>query len=215
MAKKKDTPITYTTKEICANFGITAPRLLQMRKGQTVKLKKKVNGKLVSKDYTFPPILIENKDWSWDGSEVLFYQSAFNKLAERNHFRRQYKKHRETFTNQIKPVKKSHEGLIRAQDLANKLEIKVQRIYSMRDISKKSSAIKLQVKKDWVYSEGKVMIMPEAASIIENYIKEERNPSKPSIPKSGKITVIFGDKAITVSGETANNVLKVIEKSKK
>lgn len=71
----------YTTQDLCKIVGISEPRVHQLRNGQ--KLNRK-NKKGIVKTYVIEPILVENEDWEWLNSEVVFFPSAIHKAINRN-----------------------------------------------------------------------------------------------------------------------------------
>ena len=70
----------YTTQDICKIVGISEPRVHQLRSGQKLSRVTKKDGK---KTYFIEPILIENEDWEWIQSEVVFFPSAIQKAVNR------------------------------------------------------------------------------------------------------------------------------------
>jgi len=71
----------YTTADVCKIVGISEPRVHQLRSGQKLNRKNKHG---IQKTYFIEPILIENEDWEWLNSEVVFFPSAIQKAINRN-----------------------------------------------------------------------------------------------------------------------------------
>ena len=80
MTNTQKTIRVYTTQDICKIVGISEPRVHQLRSGQKLSRVTKKNGK---KTYFIEPILIENEDWEWIKSEVVFFPSAIHKAVNR------------------------------------------------------------------------------------------------------------------------------------
>lgn len=212
---------TYNSKEVCEMFNLSAPRLLQFRKGQTVK----VAGKGKDNEprfYEFEPILKEGKDWVWNGSEVLFKESAITKLKQRKSYRK-YQNNNLT-TRGTKPTanrqqrkletKKEVNNLeFSVQELAEEMKLTVQKIYALRDISTNkpvSFQNYLKQNKDWKYDDGKVILLKSAKEKIQQYA--DMLKEKEEIPKSKKLSVLIGNKVFHLQGDAANAVIKIIEK---
>lgn len=70
----------YDSNELAGIFGISLPRLSQLRIGQTI-----VKG---DKTYVFEPLFQEGVDFTMDGTKVLYTQSAYDKLKERKPYDR-------------------------------------------------------------------------------------------------------------------------------
>ncbi len=204
---------TYNSKEICEMFNISAPRLLQFRKGQSVKIK--TNDENLIRSYKFEPLLEEGKDWYWDGSEVVFRQSSVTKLSKR-------KKYNKSGDNKI-PAKdrkklereeknKLNEGEYTVQEIADRLGITVQKIYSLRDIStNKPVSYKnyLIQNKDWKYDDGKVILFLSAKEKIKGYV--DLLKEKEDVPKAKRIAVLIGTKVFHLTGEAAQGVIEMIQ----
>ena len=204
---------TYNSKEICEMFNISAPRLLQFRKGQSVKIK--TNDENLIRSYKFEPLLEEGKDWYWDGSEVVFRQSSVTKLSKR-------KKYNKSSDNKI-PAKdtkklereeknKLNEGEYTVQEIADRLGITVQKIYSLRDIStNKPVSYKnyLIQNKDWKYDDGKVILFLSAKEKIKGYV--DLLKEKEDVPKAKRIAVLIGTKVFHLTGEAAQGVIEMIQ----
>jgi hypothetical protein len=75
MEKAKETVQLYTTAQLCEIVGLTAPRIHQMRTGQTIKNRK------TNKEYIYPPLLVEGVHWKWDYTEVMFFPNALELLV--------------------------------------------------------------------------------------------------------------------------------------
>jgi hypothetical protein len=67
----------YTTNQISAITGVTAPRIHQMRNGQTVKIK--TTGKI----YDIKPYLEKGVHWTWKDTEVVFFPIGLEKILAR------------------------------------------------------------------------------------------------------------------------------------
>ncbi len=67
---------TYTTAEVCAIAGVSAPRIHQMRNGQKVKTK---NNRI----YDIKPSLVEGTHWKWHDSDVVFTAEGLKAILER------------------------------------------------------------------------------------------------------------------------------------
>lgn len=220
MAKK-----TYTSKEVCDMFNLSAPRLLQFRKGQKVSVPSKVKNK-EPKTYEFDPILIEGKDWEWNGSEVVFFESSITKLKERKTYRKY--QHRMTSDRGAKSsTRKKVIAVYEAQnnytninntefsvqEIAEEFNLNVQKIYALRDISSNkpvSFTNYLKLNKDWRYDDGKVILLKSARQKIQEYA--DMLKEKEEVPKSKKITVLIGNKVFHLQGDASNEVIRIIEK---
>ena len=197
-------------------FNITAPRLLQFRKGQLVNVKSK-DGSL--RTYTFDPILIENKDWYWNESEAIFRESAIEKIKGRkqyvkngDHNAASREKKRQEFI--AKNTLKDGEYLVPA--IAKKYKITVQNIYSLRDTSTtkpKSYSNYLIQGKDWRFDGGKVILLKSSIAKIEEYAKLLKEKS--TIPKAKRISVLVNSKLFHLSGEDAKKVIEMLHKKQK
>lgn len=218
MAKK-----TYTSKEVCEMFNLSAPRLLQFRKGQKVRVSSKIKNKQ-PRTYEFDPILIEGEDWEWNGSEVVFNESAINKLKERKAYRKyQIRMSSDRGAkamardNQDKSDKKPELNInnnlaFSVQEIAEELDLSVQKIYALRDISTNkpvSFTNYLRLNKDWKYDDGKVILLKSARQKIQEYANMLKE--KEEVPKSKKITVLIGNKVFHLQGEASNQVIRIIE----
>ena len=220
MAKK-----TYTSKEVCEMFNLSAPRLLQFRKGQKVSVPSKVKNK-EPRIYEFDPILIEGKDWEWNGSEVVFFESSITKLKERKTYRKyqhRMSSDRGAKSSTRKKVFAVYEAQndytninnaeFSVQEIAEEFNLNVQKIYALRDISSNkpvSYTNYLRQNKDWRYDDGKVILLKSAKQKIQEYAKMLKE--KEEVPKSKKITVLIGNKVFNLQGEASNQVIKIIEK---
>lgn len=71
----------YTTAEICEITGVSAPRVYQMRMGQTIKMYNKKSG--TKKPYFIKPILVEDVHWKWIDSDVVFFPEGLNAILNR------------------------------------------------------------------------------------------------------------------------------------
>ena len=203
----------YNSKEICAMFNITAPRLLQFRKGQLVNVKSKDGS---PRTYTFDPILIENKDWYWNESEAVFRESAITKIKERK-ANRKLGEHTANSKAKRKEILKTNNSLKDGEYLvpaiAKKYKITVQNVYSLRDTSTtkpKSYSNYLIQGKDWRFDGGKVILLKSSIAKIEEYVKmlkEKRN-----VPKANRISVLVNSKLFHLSGEDAKKVIEMLQK---
>lgn len=204
---------TYNSKEICEMFNISAPRLLQFRKGQSVKIK--TNDENLIRSYKFDPLLEEGKDWYWDGSEVVFRQSSVTKLSKRKKYNKSGEnkilaKDRKKLEREEK--NKLNEGEYTVQEIADRLGITVQKIYSLRDIStNKPVSYKnyLIQNKDWKYDDGKVILFQSAKEKIKGYV--DLLKEKEDIPKAKRIAVLIGTKVFHLTGEAAQGVIEMIQ----
>ncbi len=79
MENTQKTIRVYTTQDVCKIVGISEPRVHQLRSG----LKQTRTTKLGKKTYFIEPLLIENEDWEWVDSEVVFFPSAIHKAINR------------------------------------------------------------------------------------------------------------------------------------
>jgi hypothetical protein len=212
---------TYNSKEVCEMFSLSAPRLLQFRKGQTVK----VTGKDINEEprfYEFEPILTEGKDWEWNGSEVVFKESAITKLKQRKAYRkfqnksvavRETKQRANRKNRKLDTNREVNNPEFSVQEIAEEMKLTVQKIYALRDIStNKPVSFKnyLKQNKDWRYDDGKVILLKSAKEKIQQYADILKQ--KEEIPKSKKLTVIIGNKVFHLQGDAANAVIKIIEK---
>jgi len=204
---------TYNSKEICEMFNISAPRLLQFRKGQSVKIK--TNDENLIRSYKFDPLLEEGKDWYWDGSEVVFRQSSVTKLSKRKKYNKSGEnkilaKDRKKLEREEK--NKLNEGEYTVQEIADRLGITVQKIYSLRDIStNKPVSYKnyLIQNKDWKYDDGKVILFLSAKEKIKGYV--DLLKEKEDVPKAKRIAVLIGTKVFHLTGEAAQGVIEMIQ----
>lgn len=204
---------TYNSKEICEMFNISAPRLLQFRKGQSVTAPGK--GKNNARIYSFEPLLEEGTDWYWDGSEVVFRQSAvikiskrkkYNKSGEHNYEAREKRKKEKKAANELK------EGEYTVQEIADRLNLTVQKIYALRDISSNkpvSYTNYLIQNKDWRYDDGKVILLQSAKEKVKGYADLLKD--KEEIPKAKRIAILIGTKVFHLTGEAAIRVINIIE----
>lgn len=211
---------TYNSKEICEMFSISAPRLLQFRKGQQVKVK--TNKPNVLREYKFDPLLEEGKDWYWDGSEVVFKQSSVIKLSKRKTYNKtgqnlitvktQQKADRLQAKAQLAQQMKQN-GEYTVQEISDKLKISVQKIYSLRDISTNkpvSYTDYLIQNKDWRYEDGKVILMGLAKEKIKGYAN--LLIQKQQIPKVKRIGVLVGTKIFHLTGSEADAIIDLLTK---
>jgi len=67
----------YSTNQISEITGLTAPRVHQMRNGQSVKIKS--TGKI----YDIKPYLEKGVHWTWKDSEVVFFPIGLEKILGR------------------------------------------------------------------------------------------------------------------------------------
>ncbi|MGA1248860.1 MAG: hypothetical protein ACO323_01165 [Candidatus Kapaibacteriota bacterium] len=194
-------------------FNISAPRLLQFRKGQSVKIK--TNDENLIRSYKFDPLLEEGKDWYWDGSEVVFRQSSVTKLSKRKKYNKSGEnkilaKDRKKLEREEK--NKLNEGEYTVQEIADRLGITVQKIYSLRDIStNKPVSYKnyLIQNKDWKYDDGKVILFQSAKEKIKGYV--DLLKEKEDVPKAKRIAVLIGTKVFHLTGEAAQGVIEMIQ----
>jgi hypothetical protein len=212
---------TYTSKEVCEMFNLSAPRLLQFRKGQTVKVAGKGKND-ETRFYNFEPILKEGKDWEWNGSEVVFNESAITKLKQRKSYRKLQNNAVSTRgTNQsssrqqrkLETKREINNLEFSVQELADEMKLTVQKIYALRDISTNkpvSFQNYLKQNKDWKYDDGKVILLKSAKEKIQQYANMLKE--KAEIPKSKKLSVLIGNKVFHLHGDAANAVIKIIEK---
>jgi hypothetical protein len=202
-------------------FNLSAPRLLQFRKGQKVKVAGKGENE-ESRIYEFEPILTEGKDWEWDGSEVIFKESAITKLKQRKAYRKYHSKTSSARSSRTKTLRQkgkletkreANNNEFSVQELAEEMNLTVQKIYALRDIStnKPVSFQKyLLLNKDWKYDDGKVVLLKGAREKIKEYA--EMLKEKEVVPKSKRITILIGNKVFHLSGTAADSVIKIIEK---
>lgn len=204
---------TYNSKEVCKMFNLSAPRLLQFRKGQQVQVKSK-NPSHADRVYSFDPILEENKDWFWEGSEVVFAESAIQILNGR----KQYRKYggtrlRSTKTPKIQTPTPKKDGFITFPDVSVKLKVSVQKIYALRDIATNTpkSATKehiLRLNKDWIFEDGKVLLKESSVKKIEDFLEKRK---KAELDKNKKITILQGKNVVIVSGDKAKRILDILQ----
>lgn len=205
---------TYNSKEICVLFNISAPRLLQFRKGQQVTVKSK-NPSKPDRAYKFDPLLIEGTDWVWDGSEVVFRQSAVTKLSKRKIYNKHGNSNIQPLqkAKRVKPAKpKLKAGEYTVQEIADKYKTTVQKIYALRDISSNkpiSYNDYLIQNKDWIYDDGKVILFESAKSKIKGYIELLKERSE--VPKARRIAVLVGTKVFHLTGNEAHMVIAIIQ----
>jgi len=204
---------TYNSKEICEMFNISAPRLLQFRKGQSVNVKTSKDG--VLRNYKFEALLEEGKDWYWDGSEVVFRQSSVTKLSKRKIYNKNRDNNAEPKERKKRENKKENqlkEGEYTVQEIADRLDISVQKIYALRDISSnKPVSYKnyLIQNQDWRYDDGKVILLQTAKEKIKGYI--ELLKDREEVPKAKRIAILIGTKVFHLTGEAAYRVIDIIE----
>lgn len=208
---------TYNSKEVCKMFNLSAPRLLQFRKGQQVQVKSK-NPSHADRVYSFDPILEENKDWFWEGSEVVFTESAIEILNSR----KQYRKYATRLSStkipktQIPAPTPKKDGYLTFQDVSTELKISVQKIYALRDNATnipKTATKKhiLRLNKDWIFEDGKVLLKVEAVEKIKDFFETKK---KTIINKNKKLTILQGKNVVIVSGEKARKILDILEDKK-
>jgi hypothetical protein len=213
---------TYTSKEVCEMFNLSAPRLLQFRKGQKVRVSTK-NENEEPRTYEFDPILIEGEDWEWNGSEVVFNESSIIKLKERKAYRKY--QHRMSSDRGAKSLARRQLGIsyepkdininnleFSVQEIAEEMNLSVQKIYALRDISSNkpvSFTNYLKLNKDWKYDDGKVILFRSARQKIQEYANMLKE--KEEVPKTRKITVLIGNKVFHLQGEASNAVIRIIE----
>lgn len=65
-----------TTKELIILTGLSRQRLAQLRSGYIAKRK--------NKDYTIKPQLIQNVDWVWEQGNIIYNNSALEKLKAKS-----------------------------------------------------------------------------------------------------------------------------------
>ena len=204
---------TYNSKEICEMFNISAPRLLQFRKGQSVNVK--TSKDRVLRNYKFEALLEEGKDWYWDGSEVVFRQSSVTKLSKRKIYNKNRDNNAEPKERKKRENKKENqlkEGEYTVQEIADRLDISVQKIYALRDISSnKPVSYKnyLIQNQDWRYDDGKVILLQTAKEKIKGYI--ELLKDREEVPKAKRIAILIGTKVFHLTGEAAYRVIDIIE----
>lgn len=80
MENTQKTIRVYTTQDVCKIVGVSEQRIHQMRSGQNTS---RINKHGVKKTNFRKPILIENEDWEWLDSEVVFFPSAIQKAINR------------------------------------------------------------------------------------------------------------------------------------
>lgn len=205
---------TYTSKEICKMYNLSAPRLLQFRKGQKVEVKSK-DPKFEDKVYTFDPILQENKDWYWEGSEVVFTESAIEILNGRKQYRKYGGRLKSTKTpkSQTPTPTPSKNGYITFIDASKNLKVSVQKIYALRDValnipkSAKKEHI-LRLNKDWIFEDGKILLKEESVEKIKAFLETRK---KAKLEQSKKLTILQGKNVVIVSGEKAKKILDILQ----
>jgi hypothetical protein len=188
---------TYNSNELTEMFKVSPPRLLQFRKGQQVK------------DYFYDPILEEGKDWYWNGSEVVYTESAVQKLKDR----RVNKKRNKHAIKQVvlESIKKVGEYTI--QDVAMEVGLTVQKVYTLRDNStNKPIAFTnyLIENTDWKYVGGSVIILESGKAKATEYAQFLEDRKK--VPKSKRITVLIGTKVFNLTGKEARSIIEIIKR---
>jgi hypothetical protein len=107
---------------------------------------------------------------------------------------------------------KLNEGEYTVQEIADRLGITVQKIYSLRDIStNKPVSYKnyLIQNKDWKYDDGKVILFQSAKEKIKGYV--DLLKEKEDVPKAKRIAVLIGTKVFHLTGEAAQGVIEMIQ----
>lgn len=209
---KENTMKTYSSKEVCKMFNLSAPRLLQFRKGQQVQVKSK-NPSHADKVYSFDPILEENKDWFWEGSEVVFTESAIEILNSRKQYRKYATRLRSTKIPKAQTQTPKKDGFITFIDASIKLNTSVQKIYALRDValnipkSAKKEHI-LRLNKDWIFEDGKILLKVEAVEKIKAFLETRK---KAQLEKNKKLTILQGKNVMIVSGEKAKKILEILQ----
>jgi len=105
-----------------------------------------------------------------------------------------------------------NEGEYTVQEIADRLGITVQKIYSLRDIStNKPVSYKnyLIQNKDWKYDDGKVILFQSAKEKIKGYV--DLLKEKEDVPKAKRIAVLIGTKVFHLTGEAAQGVIEMIQ----
>lgn len=208
---------TYSSKEVCKMFNLSAPRLLQFRKGQQVQVKSK-NPSHADRVYSFDPILEENKDWFWDGSEVIFAESAIEILNSRKQYRKYATRLSSTKIpkSQIPAPTPKKDGYTTFTDVSKNLKVSVQKIYALRDVATNipKSAKKehiLRLNKDWIFEDGKILLKEESVEKIKSFLESIK---KAKLEQGKKLTILQGKNVMIVSGEKAKKILEILQDKK-
>lgn len=101
------------------------------------------------------------------------------------------------------------------------LKMSPQKIYVLRDVSKKNTGAKthrspvLKENEDWIYTGGKVMFTQKALDLIKDYRENQskRKAKELQKPEDQKVTVIINGVEIVLVGKPAAKVLKLVEKT--
>jgi len=188
---------TYNSNDLRKMFKVSKPRLTQFRKGQ------KVNR------YFYGPVIEEGKDWYWNGSEVIYTESAVQILKSRTINKNRNKhKAKQVASKSIKRV-----GEYTIQDVATEVGLTVQKIYALRDFSSNKPVAftnYLIFNTDWKYIDGSVIVFESGKAKVAEYAQflEERK----KVPKSKRITVLIGTKVFNLTGEEARSIIEIVKR---
>lgn len=210
--------ITFNTKDLCAIYSISAPRLSQIRNGEKAKSNKNAKGK--SAVLNCEPILKKGEDWTWKNSQVVYYMSAIKKLNNQTKKGKSLQKNLgldfETLSSdfEVLSLLLKHSNI----DRAKKLELN----------ERFSQILKPAISKETVKSDSQPTEMSSTENGFSSYFKKffnwfggksetpiQDNLIQENLIKGKKVKIRLNKKEIILSEKDANEIIRIIESSSK
>jgi len=230
----------YDSNEISGIFGVSLPRLSQLRTGQTM-----VKG---DKTYVFEPIFEEGVDYIVDGVKVLYTQSAYDKLKERRPYERVKKKdsqakspksktpkvkapkveseekieRRGRKTIMVTPPELSQKGFILVHEVSEKMNIKRNKLYTIfykykngSILNEDGTPVQIEQGKDFIVDGGRIAIHQDLVEKMKQSLGKKTSKTKKTETFSGKISIICGDRILKISKEESQKIIEILSQKSK
>lgn len=234
----------YDSNELAGIFGMSLPRLSQLRIGQTI-----VKG---DRTYVFEPLFQEGVDFTMDGTKVLYTQSAYDKLKERKPYDRIKKKEpkeakapkvkapkvkapkvkadgekverRGRKTIKVTPPELSQKGFILVHEVSEKMNVDRAKFYTIfykyknGDIKNEDGTpVQIEQGKDFVVDGGRIAIHQDLVERMKESLNKPRRKSKvKKTPEfSGKISLICGDRILKITKEESQKIIEILSQKSK
>lgn len=205
--------ITFNTKDLCAIYSISPPRLAQIRNGQKTKLNKNVTGKSVV--YNREPILKKGEDWNLKNLQVVYYMSAIKKLNNQTKKGKSIQKNLgidfEAFGSDSEIIS----VLLQYSNTDRKTKLELSSKFSeflspiVEDNSPKRNPQSIE------NSSGKNALKTYFKKIFNWFGGKPETPSTHNPIKEKKIKIKINKKEIILNEKDANEIIRIVESSSK
>ena len=201
--------ITFNTKDLCAIYSISAPRLSQIRNGRKTKSIENASGNPMV--YDCEPILKKGQDWNWKMSEVVYYMSAIRKLNNQTKKGKSIQKNLGVDFEKLGSDSEIITLLLKHSNIDRKTKL---------ELTSKFSTILNSNKENKPFVENTTRVVGKSSDKKEkkDYLKKifswfggKSEILSPQSPIAKKVKIKLNNKEIILSEKDTNEIIRIIE----